>query len=225
MRKQIELLEALKATGKPLVVIYIEGRPLDKVWAQSHADALLTAFYPGQEGGMAIADVLFGDYNPAGRLPVSVQRSVGQLPIYYNKKAPQNHDYVELSAAPLYEFGYGLSYTKFEYTDLNVKKVAPREFEVSFIVKNIGKVDVDEVAQLYVRDEFASVSQPLKQLKKFTRFHLKAGATREVKFTLGADDLSLVGMDGKWPVEPGRLLLMVGASSEDIRLNKEIIVE
>ena len=225
MGKQNELLEALKATGKPLVVIYIEGRPLDKVWAQSHADALLTAFYPGQEGGMAIADVLFGDYNPAGRLPVSVPRSVGQLPIYYNKKAPQNHDYVELSAAPLYEFGYGLSYTKFEYTDLNVKKVAPREFEVSFIVKNIGNVDGDEVAQLYVRDEFASVSQPLKQLKKFTRFHLKAGATREVKFTLGADDLSLVGMDGKWTVEPGRFLLMVGASSEDIRLNKEIIVE
>lgn len=138
MGKQNELLEALKATGKPLVVIYIEGRPLDKVWAQSHADALLTAFYPGQEGGMAIADVLFGDYNPAGRLPVSVPRSVGQLPIYYNKKAPKNHDYVELSATPLYEFGYGLSYTKFEYTDLNVKKLAPREFEVSFIVKNIG---------------------------------------------------------------------------------------
>lgn len=225
MGKQNELLEALESTGKPLVVIYIEGRPLDKVWAQSHADALLTAFYPGQEGGLAIADVLFGDYNPAGRLPVSVPRSVGQLPIYYNKKAPKNHDYVELSATPLYEFGYGLSYTKFEYTDLHVKKVAPKEFEVSFVVKNTGSVDGDEVAQLYVRDEFASVSQPLKQLKKFTRFYLKAGATQKVKFTLGADDLSLVGMDGKWTVEPGSFLLMVGASSEDIRLSKEIIVE
>lgn len=225
MGKQNELLEALESTGKPLVVIYIEGRPLDKVWAQSHADALLTAFYPGQEGGLAIADVLFGDYNPAGRLPVSVPRSVGQLPIYYNKKAPKNHDYVELSATPLYEFGYGLSYTKFEYTDLHVKKVAPKEFEVSFVVKNTGSVGGDEVAQLYVRDEFASVSQPLKQLKKFTRFYLKAGATQKVKFTLGADDLSLVGMDGKWTVEPGSFLLMVGASSEDIRLSKEIIVE
>ena len=225
MGKQNELLEALESTGKPLVVIYIEGRPLDKVWAQSHADALLTAFYPGQEGGLAIADVLFGDYNPAGRLPVSVPRSVGQLPIYYNKKAPKNHDYVELSATPLYGFGYGLSYTKFEYTDLHVKKVAPKEFEVSFVVKNTGSVGGDEVAQLYVRDEFASVSQPLKQLKKFTRFYLKAGATQKVKFTLGADDLSLVGMDGKWTVEPGSFLLMVGASSEDIRLSKEIIVE
>ncbi|WP_304523090.1 glycoside hydrolase family 3 N-terminal domain-containing protein, partial [Bacteroides acidifaciens] len=105
--RQQELLKALKATGKPLIVVYIEGRPLDKTWAAENADALLTAYYPGQEGGNAIADVLFGDYNPAGRLPLTVPRSVGQIPIYYNKKAPQNHDYVELSASPLYAFGYG----------------------------------------------------------------------------------------------------------------------
>ena len=123
--RQQELLEALKATGKPLVVVYIEGRPLDKNWASENADALLTAYYPGQEGGNAIADVLFGDYNPAGRLPLTVPRSVGQLPVYYNKKAPQNHDYVELSAAPLYAFGYGLSYTTFEYSDLHVSALSP----------------------------------------------------------------------------------------------------
>ena len=118
--RQIELLEALKKTGKPLVVVYIEGRPLNKNWADENANALLTAYYPGEQGGSAIADVLFGDYNPAGRLPVSVPRHVGQLPVYYNKPAPAAHDYVDMSAKPLYPFGYGLSYTTFEYSDLTV---------------------------------------------------------------------------------------------------------
>ena len=158
---QQELLHALKQTGKPLIVIYIEGRPLEKNWASEYADALLTAYYPGQEGGNAIADVLFGDYNPAGRLPITVPRSVGQIPIYYNKKAPQNHDYVEMSATPLYSFGYGLSYTTFEYSDLQITQKAPYSFEVSFKVKNTGKYDGEEVAQLYIRDEYASVVQPL----------------------------------------------------------------
>ena len=163
--RQQELLKALKATGKPLIVVYIEGRPLDKTWADENADALLTTYYPGQEGGNAIADVLFGDYNPAGRLPLTVPRSVGQIPIYYNKKAPQNHDYVELSASPLYAFGYGLSYTTFEYSDLRVSSISPHSFEVSFKVKNTGKYDGEEVSQLYLRDEYASVVLPLTLLK------------------------------------------------------------
>lgn len=128
--KQLELLKALKATGKPLIVVYIEGRPLDKNWASENADALLTAYYPGQEGGNAIADVLFGEFNPAGRLPFSVPRSVGQVPVYYNKKAPQSHDYVEMSASPLYSFGYGLSYTTFEYSDLHLSALTPHSSEV-----------------------------------------------------------------------------------------------
>lgn len=118
--RQQELLESLQKTGKPLIVVYIEGRPLEKNWASEYADALLTAYYPGQEGGNAIADVLFGDYNPSGRLPISVPRSVGQIPVYYNQKAPRNHDYVEVSSSPLYSFGYGMSYTTFEYSDLQV---------------------------------------------------------------------------------------------------------
>ena len=118
--RQQELLESLQKTGKPLIVVYIEGRPLEKNWASEYADALLTAYYPGQEGGNAIADVLFGDYNPSGRLPISVPRSVGQIPVYYNKKAPRNHDYVEVSSSPLYSFGYGMSYTTFEYSALQV---------------------------------------------------------------------------------------------------------
>lgn len=223
--RQQELLEALKATGKPLVVVYIEGRPLDKNWASENADALLTAYYPGQEGGNAIADVLFGDYNPAGRLPLTVPRSVGQLPVYYNKKAPQNHDYVELSAAPLYAFGYGLSYTTFEYSDLHVSALSPHSFEVSFKVRNTGKYDGEEVAQLYLRDEYASVVQPLKQLKHFERFYLKRGEVKEVKFVLSENDFALVDKNLHTVVEPGTFQLMVGSASNDIRLQTKVEIK
>lgn len=220
--KQQELLKALKATGKPLVVVYIEGRPLDKTWASENADALLTAYYPGQEGGNAIADVLFGDYNPAGRLPISVPRSVGQIPVYYNKKAPQSHDYVEMSAAPLYPFGYGLSYTTFTYSDLQIAPLASHSYEVSFRVRNTGSYDGEEVAQLYLRDEYASVVQPLKQLKHFERFHLKRGEDRIVKFILSERDFALINREMKTVVEPGTFQLMIGASSDDVRLRATI---
>lgn len=223
--RQQELLEALKATGKPLVVVYIEGRPLDKNWASENADALLTAYYPGQEGGSAIADVLFGDYNPAGRLPLTVPRSVGQLPVYYNKKAPQNHDYVELSASPLYAFGYGLSYTTFEYSDMRVSALSPHSFEVSFKVRNTGKYDGEEVAQLYLRDEYASVVQPLKQLKHFERFYLKRGEVKEVKFVLSESDFALVDRNLHTVVEPGTFQLMVGTASNDIRLHTTVEIK
>lgn len=222
--RQQELLKALKATGKPLIVVYIEGRPLDKTWADENVDALLTAYYPGQEGGNAIADVLFGDYNPAGRLPLTVPRSVGQIPIYYNKKAPQNHDYVELSASPLYAFGYGLSYTTFEYSDLCVSAISPHSFEVSFKVKNTGKYDGEEVSQLYLRDEYASVVQPLKQLKYFERFYLKCGEAKEVKFVLSESDFTIIDRNLKTVVEPGTFQVMVGTASNDIRLQAKVVV-
>lgn len=222
--RQQELLKALKATGKPLIVVYIEGRPLDKTWADENADALLTTYYPGQEGGNAIADVLFGDYTPAGRLPLTVPRSVGQIPIYYNKKAPQNHDYVELSASPLYAFGYGLSYTTFEYSDLRVSSISPHSFEVSFKVRNTGKYDGEEVSQLYLRDEYASVVQPLKQLKYFERFYLKRGEVKEVKFVLSESDFTIIDRNLKTVVEPGTFQVMVGAASNDIRLQAKVVV-
>ena len=218
------MLKALKATGKPLIVVYIEGRPLDKTWASENADALLTAYYPGQEGGNAIADVLFGDYNPAGRLPLTVPRSVGQIPIYYNKKAPRNHDYVELSASPLYAFGYGLSYTTFEYSDLRVSSISPHSFEVSFKVRNTGKYDGEEVSQLYLRDEYASVVQPLKQLKYFERFYLKRGEVKEVKFVLSESDFTIIDRNLKTVVEPGTFQVMVGTASNDIRLQAKVVV-
>ena len=222
---QMELLKALKATGKPLVVIYIEGRPMDKSWAAQNADALLTAYYPGQEGGTAIADVLFGDYNPAGRLPVSVPANIGQLPVYYNKKPPMPHDYVEMSARPLYPFGYGLSYTTFKYDNLQVKKQGPTAFEVSLKVTNTGQYDGDEVVQLYLHDEFASTAQPLKQLKKFQRIFIPKGETRDITFTLEAEDLSIINADMKCVVEPGDFTIMIGSSLDNILLQETITVE
>lgn len=223
--RQQELLESLQKTGKPLIVVYIEGRPLEKNWASEYADALLTAYYPGQEGGNAIADVLFGDYNPSGRLPISVPRSVGQIPVYYNKKAPRNHDYVEVSSSPLYSFGYGMSYTTFEYSDLQVVQKSARCFEVSFKVKNTGKYDGEEVSQLYMRDEYASVVQPMKQLKHFERFYLKKGEEKKVTFVLTEEDFFLVNYTLKKVVESGTFQVMIGSSSDDIRLEKSISVE
>lgn len=223
--RQQELLESLQKTGKPLIVVYIEGRPLEKNWASEYADALLTAYYPGQEGGNAIADVLFGDYNPSGRLPISVPRSVGQIPVYYNKKAPRNHDYVEVSSSPLYSFGYGMSYTTFEYSALQVVQKSARCFEVSFKVKNTGKYDGEEVAQLYMRDEYASVVQPMKQLKHFERFYLKKGEEKKVTFVLTEEDFFLVNYTLKKVVESGNFHLMIGAASNDIRLQNVILVE
>ncbi|MBR6881772.1 MAG: glycoside hydrolase family 3 C-terminal domain-containing protein, partial [Bacteroidales bacterium] len=218
---QNELLKAVRAAGKPLVVVYVEGRPLDKNWAAERADALLTMWYPGGEGGTALADVLFGDYNPAGRLPVSVPRNVGQIPVYYNKKNPRGHDYVEMSADPLYPFGYGLSYTTFEYSDLTVSGRVP-DVEVTVRVKNTGARDGDEVVQLYVIDPLASTVRPRKQLRAFDRVFVKAGETVPVTLKLGPDAFSLVDAAGKTVIERGNFILEVGASSEDIRLKETI---
>ena len=218
---QNDLLKAVRSVGKPVVVIYVEGRPLDKEWAAEKADAVLTMWYPGGEGGTALADVLFGDYNPAGRLPVSVPRDVGQLPVYYNKRNPRGHDYVELSADPLYPFGYGLSYTTFEYSNLRVSGRIP-DLEVSVDIKNTGGRDGDEVVQLYVIDPLASTVRPRKQLRAFDRVFIKAGETKPVSLKLRPDAFSLVDASGNTVIERGDFILQVGASSEDIRLTETI---
>ena len=209
---QMPLLKALKATGKPLVVVYIEGRPLNKNWAADEADALLTLWYPGGEGGKALADVLTGRYNPAGRLSVSVPRSVGQLPVYYNRKVPYSHDYVEESAAPLYPFGYGLSYTTFEYKNMK----ADRE-RVTVDVTNTGALDGDEVVQVYIRDLVASTARPRKQLCAFRRVHIQAGETVTVELPLKSSAFELVNPAMERVTEPGEFEIQVGASSDDIR--------
>ena len=222
MGRQQELLEALRQTGRPLVVVYIEGRPLDKRWAALNADALLTAYYPGQEGGRAIADVLFGDYNPAGRLPISVPRSVGQLPLYYNQKAPSRRDYTDEQGSPLYAFGYGLSYTTFDYSNLSLRRQADGTVAVAFDVTNTGSRDGEEVPQLYLRDEVASTVQPLMQLRRFCRVTIRRGETRHVEFVLSADDFSIVDRQMRRVVEPGVFELMVGPSSDNILLRERI---
>ncbi len=215
---QPELLKALRTTGTPLVVVYIEGRPLDKSWAREHADALLTLWYPGQEGGAALAEVLFGDCNPAGRLPISVPRSAGQLPVYYNQRWPLGHDYVEMPRTPLYEFGYGLSYTTFDYTNLTIEPLGETRFRVGFDLRNSGSYDGEEVVQLYLTDEQASTVRPRKQLRAFRRLFLEKGASTHVEFELSEADFRLYDAQMRPVVEPGDFTVRIGASSEDIRL-------
>lgn len=222
---QNELLQALADTGKPLVVVYIEGRPLDKGWAAKNSQALLTMWYPGQEGGNALADVLFGDYNPSGRLPVSIPADIGQLPVYYNKLRPRGHDYVEMSAEPLYPFGYGLSYSSFEYLDMNVsieRGIPDPLVKVKVKVRNSGDMDGEDVVQLYVTDPIASTVRPQVQLRGFQRVNVPAGETREVTFELGFDAFALYDLEMNHTVEPGEFVIAVSHSSKDIGLIETI---
>ena len=220
---QPQLLKELKATGKPLVVVYIEGRPLDKQWADENADAILTLWYPGAEGGTALADVLLGRYNPAGRLSVSVPRSVGQLPVYYNRKVPYSHDYVEESAAPLYPFGYGLSYSTFAYGNLRVEGTVPDDVCVKVDVTNTGSMAGDEVVQVYIRDLTASTARPRKQLCAFQRVKaIGPGESVTVSLPIPRSAFELVNPAMERVVEPGDFEIQVGASSEDIRLQTTI---
>ncbi|RNL82590.1 beta-glucosidase [Sinomicrobium pectinilyticum] len=220
--KQTELLRAIVETGTPTILILIKGRPLLLNWPSENVPAILDAWYPGQEGGNAIADVLFGDYNPSGKLPISVPKSVGQLPVYYNALFPVKHNYVEEDAKPLYSFGHGLSYTDFRYEGLTVT-VDESENDVTvnikFRIKNTGPRDGDEVAQLYLRDDVSSVVTPQKQLKAFKKVHLRAGEEKTLEFRLKARDMMLWNTRREWVTEAGTFSLMIGASSEDIRLN------
>ena len=215
---QFKLLKLLKKTGKPLIVIYIEGRPLNKTWAAENADALLTAYYPGQEGGIAIADILFGDYNPAGRLPLSVPRYVGQIPVYYNQKYPVYRDYMDMPGKPLYSFGYGLSYTTFKYDNLSIKKTNNKKVVINFDITNSGKRDGEEVPQLYIHDVVASTVQPMIQLKSFSRIMIKIGETKNICFILSYEDFSIIDKNMKRIVEPGTFEIMIGTSSDNIVL-------
>ncbi len=219
---QVELLQAMKQTGKPLIVVYIEGRPLNKNWADENANALLTAYYPGEQGGNAIADVLFGDYNPAGRLPISVPRHVGQLPVYYNKPRPASHDYVEMSAQPLYPFGFGLSYTTFHYSNLEISNSQEGSVNIAFDVTNTGTRMGDEVVQVYLRHDRSSVVQPERQLKAFDRVTLEPNHTKRLTLTLNNDDFAIVDTNMDWMVEAGEVNILVGASSTDIRLQGSV---
>ncbi len=228
MGKQIELLDKVIQTGTPVIVVLIEGRPLNLAGYEEKVSALLTAWYPGQQGGNAISDILFGDYNPAGRLPISVPKSVGQLPVYYNNLIPERRGYVDGDAKPLFSFGYGLSYSEFEYSNLSIESTEDNgsiNIKINFDLTNKGKFNGDEVPQLYIRDFLSSVVTPGKQLKDFQRVHLKAGEKKTMTFNLSEEELSLFNMEMQRVVEPGSFSVMIGASSDDIRLNDKFEVE
>lgn len=214
--KQEELLEAVVGTGKPCVLVLQNGRPLSISWAAKHVPAILEAWYPGEFGGRAIAETLFGDNNPAGRLPISFPRSVGELPDYYNHFFTKKDSYIDADASPLFVFGHGLSYTTFKYNDLNVTAPAPHSGDdvlVSCEITNTGKRAGDEVAQLYVHEETTSVVTPVEQLKGFSRIKLDLGESKTVTFHLKQSDLAVWGVTREWRVEPGKFTVTVGGDS------------
>ena len=235
--RQLQLLQAIQATGKPVVLILINGRPLSINWADKFVPAILEAWYPGSKGGTALADILFGDYNPGGKLTVTFPKTVGQIPFNFPCKPSSQIDggknpgptgNMSRINGALYPFGYGLSYTTFEYSDLDItpRVITPNESAtVRLKVTNTGKRAGDEVVQLYIRDVLSSITTYEKNLAGFERIHLKPGESKEIVFTLDRKHLELLNADMKWTVEPGEFAIMAGASSEDIRLNGILTVE
>jgi beta-glucosidase len=226
---QEELLKAVYATGTPTIAVLINGRPLSIRWASEKIPAIVEAWMCGEQGGNAVADVLFGDYNPSGKLPITVPRSIGQYPFYYNFSATkEGARYIDMPGTPLYEFGFGLSYTTFEYRNLTIlpKEINNRgEVEVSVDVKNTGTVKGDEVVQLYINDVISSTSRPVKELKGYEKISLEPGEKKIVKLKLLPEDLSLFDRDMNFVVEPGTFEVMVGSSSMDIKLKGEFEVK
>ncbi|WP_150680430.1 beta-glucosidase BglX [Pandoraea pneumonica] len=228
---QLALLQALKATGKPLVVVLMNGRPLDLNWPKANADAMLETWYTGTEGGHAIADVLFGDYNPSGKLPISFPRSIGQIPTYYNqlrigrpftpgKPANYTSQYFEEDSGPLYAFGYGLSYTTFDVSNvkLSAKTLAPgNKLDASVTVRNTGKREGETVVQLYLQDVAASVVRPVKELKGFQKVALKPGESRTVHFAIDESLLKFYNAKLQYAAEPGDFNVQIGLDSQNVK--------
>jgi beta-glucosidase len=232
---QQDLVKAVVETGTPTVVVLINGRPLSTRWIAEHVPAVVEAWLPGELGGTAVAEILFGDYNPSGRLTLTVPRHSGQLPVYYNYKKSKTYwmeegwgvAYADMPASPLYEFGFGISYTQFEYSGL---RVLPAETSttgsvgVVLTVANVGDRFGEEVVQLYVRDPVSSVATPEIQLRGYRKVGLAAGEEKQVRFSVGPEDLKLLDQEMNWIVEPGEFQILVGHSSRDIRLRGAIKV-
>jgi beta-glucosidase len=226
---QLELAKRLHATGRPLVVVLMNGRPLAIPWLAEHVPAILEAWYLGVQMGPAVADVLFGDHNPSGKLPVTFPRTVGQVPIYYNHKStgrppdPDQTDtskYLDVDWTPLYPFGHGLSYTTFGYGEPRLSRTAmgPADtLTVEVAVTNTGGRAGAEVVQLYVRDDHASVTRPVMELRGFEKIELAPGESRTVSFRLGPEELSFYDQRMQRVVEPGSFTVFVGGSSADTR--------
>ncbi|MBK7260209.1 MAG: glycoside hydrolase family 3 C-terminal domain-containing protein [Ignavibacteriae bacterium] len=220
--RQEELIRRIAATGKPVVVVIVGGSAVTMEHWLDRVGAVVDVWYPGEKGGTAVAEVLFGDYNPAGRLPITFPDVVGQAPLYYNHKPTgRGDDYMDHTGKPLFPFGYGLSYTNFSYSGLRITPEvmkADKRVVVNCTVKNTGSVTGDEVVQLYIRDVEASVARPVMELRGFRRITLKPGEWKDVRFELGFDELSMLDAHMKRIVEPGDIKIMIGASSADIRL-------
>ncbi|MGZ3766618.1 MAG: beta-glucosidase BglX [Mucilaginibacter sp.] len=228
---QKELLRALVKTGKPIVLVLFNGRPLTLTWEDEHANAILDVWAPGTEAGNAVADVLFGNYNPAGKITATFPRSVGQIPIYYNHKntgrpfdgkgpAKFKSDYIDISNDPLYPFGYGLSYTSFNYSDVKLSKTKLKGNETltaTVTVSNTGKLAGEEVVQLYVSDPVASISRSVKELKNFKKISLQPGEQKEVSFSISTEDLKFYNTKLNYDWEPGEFIIQIGTNSSDVR--------
>ncbi|NLB93628.1 MAG: beta-glucosidase, partial [Bacteroidales bacterium] len=228
---QKKLIRALAKTGKPLALVTMSGRPLTLEEENSLADAILQVWHPGVEAGNAIADVLFGEYNPSGKLTMTFPRNVGQVPIYYahrNTGRPQDGDefqkfrsnYLDSPNSPLFPFGYGLSYTTFGYSEVSLNKttITVNEIlEAKVTVANTGNYDGEEVVQLYIRDVVTSITRPVKELKGFQKIFLKAGESKEVSFTLSEEDLKFYNYDLDFVAEPGEFIVFIGGNSEDVK--------
>lgn len=221
---QQHLLEAVYEVNPNIVLVLMNGRPLAIPWAEAHVPAIIEAWQPGSMGGQAIAEVLYGDYNPSGKLPMSFPRSVGQLPLYYNHKmtgrpGPKKDvfwsHYIDQSNDPLFPFGFGLSYTTFKYSELQVKATSTPEVFVSVQVKNTGELNGEEVVQLYIRDKVASITRPVKELKGFKKIGLNSGESRKISFILTENELGFYNNDGDFLFEPGEFDIWVGPSSAD----------
>lgn len=218
--QQQDLFDALKALGKPVVVVMINGRPLSINKVAAEANAVIEGWYLGEQGGNAVADVLFGDVNPGGKLPVTIARSVGQLPMFYNYKPSAHRGYLFSEATPLFPFGYGLSYTSFTIgaPQLSATTIRPDgQVDVKVDIANTGKRAGDEVVQVYVRDRVSWVTRPLKELKAFRRVTLQPGEAKTLSFTLDRRAFQMWNLDMKRVVEPGQFEIMAGPNSVDVK--------
>jgi beta-glucosidase len=218
---QEELVKEIHNLGKPIILILINGRPLAISPILSYVNAVLEAWFPGEEGGNAIADILFGDYSPSGRLPVSMPYDVGQIPIYYSRKPSSFREYIEYQAKPLFPFGYGLSYTEFRYSNLAIDPIEVNPFgyiKIVVDVENIGRFNAEETIQLYISKEYSSVTRPVKELKGFKKIFIKAGEKRRVVFMLPTEILAFYDRYMRLVIEPGEYNVMIGRNSEDIVL-------
>ena len=234
--KQLALVKAIKATGTPVIIVLVNGRPISEPWLQDQIPAIIEAWEPGSLGGQAVAEIIFGDVNPSGKLTLTVARDVGQLRMIYNHKpSAYFHKYALTKTTPLYPFGYGLSYTDFEYSKPNLSTPILNSNEtvsVSVSVTNTGNYDGDEVVQMYIRDQISSATRPVKELKGYQRLFLKRGETKQVSFEINKETLAFYDIDMNYCVEPGDFSIMVGSSSDSkhlksttLKVNKRMTVD